>query len=186
MKKENKQIILWAVIALAVGVIIGSLIANLSVTGNAKRIIAEKNKKVTNNDDFSTSGTPLKSGDALYINTPDGLTKVLEVNNNIVQLEDNFVFEKNSNGEVSIKQDTTGGGGGGYPIQIECKCSNIGGNQGYSDDCTKHCEFWFHPYGTYGTCDVICRCLWCSLYVKLTDNYYADLVVTQMPKPKTK
>lgn len=39
MKKENKKVILWAAIALVVGVLIGVLI-NATTTGNAKKIIS--------------------------------------------------------------------------------------------------------------------------------------------------
>jgi len=58
MKNEKTKLIIWAVIALVIGVVIGMLITN-ATTGNAKLSIVEKEKSPNLGDDTLQKGIGL-------------------------------------------------------------------------------------------------------------------------------
>ncbi|MDD3244997.1 MAG: hypothetical protein PHU47_02500 [Candidatus ainarchaeum sp.] len=114
VKSEKTKLIIWAVVALVVGVVIGMLITN-ATTGNAKKALNSKNVESLVNSELII-----------------GNTKVGEfTSNNHIKISSNYIISEQTDYDVILVDGT----GGGNSINAGCLCSILDATPGTGVFC---------------------------------------------------
>lgn len=122
MEKDDKKIIVWAIVALVVGVLLGLLITNLATTGEAKYSLRSRNPEkwtLGRNDRVALKpNTEIRTTDGRLMATVNE-NKEVKFNTKIGKVTEN------PDGGVTYDLYVDGTGGDIVNMAIRCQCCDI-------------------------------------------------------------
>jgi hypothetical protein len=163
MKKDDKKIIVWAIVALVVGVFLGLLITNLATTGEAKYSLRSRNPEkwtLGRNDSVALKpNTEIRTTDGRLMATVNE-NKEVKFNTKIGKVTDN------PDGGVTYDLYVDGTGGGGASVNLGCSCQI----ENFSGDCKDHfsssCSDTYNYYGDFSCTPARC-CNLCMISIRI-------------------
>ncbi len=162
MKKDDKKIIVWAIVALVVGVLLGLLITNLATTGEAKYSLKSRNPEkwtLERNDRVALKPNT-------EIRTTDGQLMATVNENNEVKFNTKIgKVTENPEGGVTYDLYVDGTGGGDAGMSVKCVC-RVRDTSCHADNYPPLCSAQYQTTGWFSCRPSHC-CLECTIQISV-------------------